>query len=161
MPEMHEIFEVYSNTDINIFSILVVCIISLTTQFLVLVLSDVRMSLPFSDVDSENSDLISMRTSSPELPSGPALISWVIRPPISTLLFSLLFIWGAGLHGLHDRSMILGFSWGKGNNFSLLMVCFVYWSSYLLLTSGSAYEELRNISHKNLFIFGYNSICWI
>lgn len=49
-------------------------IISLVTQFLVLVLSDARMSLAFADVDSEKSYLISMRTgwtSSSELPQQP------------------------------------------------------------------------------------------
>lgn len=75
-------------------------------------------------------------------PSSAALIFWVIRPPIRTLLFSLLFIWGVGLHGFHDRSMTLGFSWEKGNNLSLLMVCFLHWSSCLLLTCSSAYEEV-------------------
>lgn len=75
-------------------------------------------------------------------PSSAALIFWVIRPPIRTLLFSLLFIWGVGLHGFHDRSMTLGFSWEKENNLSLLMVCFLYRSSCLLLTCSSAYEEV-------------------
>lgn len=74
--------------------------------------------------------------------SSPVLIFWIIRPPIRTLLFSLLFIWGVGLHGFHDRSMTPGFSWEKRNNLSLLMVCFLYRSSYLLLTSSFTYEEI-------------------
>lgn len=93
-------------------------------------------------------------------PSSPALISWVIRPPVRTLLFSLLFIWGVGLHGFHDRSMTLGFSWEKGNNLSLLMVCFLYRSSYLLLTCSTAYEEvLSEISPVKPTLFPDRTRC--
>lgn len=132
-----------SNPDIIIFSVLFS--LSLIAQFLVLVLLDIKLSPASADVDGEIWIRFPWRQVEPPAqssPNSPALISWVIRPPIRTLLFSLLFIWEVGLHGFHDRSMTLGFSWEKGNNLSLLMVCFLYRSSYLLLTCSSAYEEV-------------------
>lgn len=170
MPEIHAMFEMQMNCEIkprhnNVFCF-VLCIVPLKSQFLILVLPDIKMSPASAEVDGECSDLISISQVEPlaqSSPSSPALISWVIRPPIRTLLFSLLFIWGVGLHGFYDGSMSLGFSWEKGNNLSLLMVCFLYWSSYLLLTCSSAYEEvLSEISPiKNHFISRQNSVCWM
>lgn len=59
---MHVKFEVNSNTDIIVFPLSFSCILSLISQFLALVLPDIRKSLASVEVDSENSDLISMRT---------------------------------------------------------------------------------------------------
>lgn len=58
MPEMHVIFEMNSNTDIIIFSVFF-CLYSFFNNS---VPRDVRVFLASADGDSENSDLISMRT---------------------------------------------------------------------------------------------------